>query len=118
LNDRFRISRDGGFTYGQNQAGQTQTIAASLLGEWTLEYWVTPDGRFRAKMYNRNQQSVLSQAGTNSTLTTGGGISVLYTRTFNRLFGSARKPTPGVSLPTSSDRDGSTSGSEKTVMDE
>ncbi|KAB7728698.1 translocation/assembly module TamB [Rudanella paleaurantiibacter] len=99
LNDRFRISRDGGFTYGQNGAGQTQTSAASLLGEWTLEYWVTPDGRFRAKMYNRNQQNVLSQATTNSTLTTGGGISLQYTRTFNRLFGGSRKPSPGVSVP-------------------
>lgn len=90
LNDRLRISRDGGFTYGQSQYN-----AASLLGEWTLEYWITPDGRFRAKMYNRNQQSILSQYSLNSTITTGGGFSVLYTRSFNRLFGSKRT-TPGL----------------------
>lgn len=109
LNDRFRISRDGGFTYGQNETGQAQTSAASLLGEWTLEYWVTPDGRFRAKMYNRNQQNALTQGALNSTLTTGGGLSFLYTRTFNRIFGPVRKPTPGVSISTSVD---------KTSMDE
>ncbi len=57
LNDRLRVSRDGGFTYGQSQAS-----AASLLGEWTLEYWLTPDGRLRAKMYNRNQQSALGHS--------------------------------------------------------
>ena len=91
LNDRLRISRDGGFTYGQNQYN-----AASLLGEWTLEYWLTGDGRLRAKMYNRNQQSILNQFSlTNNTITTGGGLSLLYTRSFNRLFGSKRS-TPGL----------------------
>ncbi len=93
LNDRFRISRDGGFTYGQNQ-----TSAASLLGEWTVEYWIRPDGRLRAKIYNRNQQSILGQINTfNSTaLTTSGGISLLYTRSFNHLFSPPKRPTPGV----------------------
>ncbi len=98
LNDRFRISRDGGFTYGQNQ-----TSTASLLGEWTLEYMLTHDGRLRAKMYNRNQQSALGQYtfGSNTTLTTSGGISLLYTRSFNRLLGSdAPRPTPGIRQPT------------------
>lgn len=109
LNDRFRISRDGGFTYGQNETGQAQTSAASLLGEWTLEYWVTPDGRFRAKMYNRNQQSALNQGALNSTLTTGGGVSFLYTRTFNQIFSPVRKPVPGVPTSTSV---------EKTAMDD
>ncbi|UHG90451.1 translocation/assembly module TamB domain-containing protein [Spirosoma oryzicola] len=90
LNDRLRISRDGGFTYGQSQYN-----AASLLGEWTLEYFITPDGRFRAKVYNRNQQSILGQYSLNSTITTGGGLSFLYTRSFNRLFGSKRN-APGL----------------------
>ena len=90
LNDRLRISRDGGFTYGQSQYN-----AASLLGEWTVEYVITPDGRLRAKMYNRNQQSVLGQNTLNSTITTGGGLSLLYTRSFNRFF-PPKRPEPGV----------------------
>ena len=93
LNDRLRISRDGGFTYGQSQYN-----AASLLGEWTLEYFITSDGRLRAKVYNRNQQSILSQTSFNSTITTGGGMSLLYTRSFNRLFGPKRN-TPGLLPP-------------------
>ncbi|TAE32313.1 MAG: translocation/assembly module TamB [Cytophagales bacterium] len=117
LNDRFRISRDGGFTYGQNQLGQAQTSAASLLGEWTLEYWVTPDGRLRAKMYNRNQQSVLGQASLNSTLTTGGGLSLSYTRSFNHLFSGARKPAPGVPVSTSAEKTDLKTG-DKTALDE
>ncbi|WP_288427696.1 translocation/assembly module TamB domain-containing protein [uncultured Spirosoma sp.] len=91
LNDRLRISRDGGFTYGQNQYN-----TASLLGEWTLEYWLTSDGRLRAKVYNRNQQSILNQINiTSATISTGGGLSLLYTRSFNKLF-STKRPTPGL----------------------
>ncbi|GAB2566886.1 translocation/assembly module TamB domain-containing protein [Spirosoma areae] len=97
LNDRLRISRDGGFTYGQSQYN-----AASLLGEWTLEYFITPDGRFRAKVYNRNQQSILGQIGLNSSITPGGGLSFLYTRSFNHIFNSKR-PTPGVGPAKSAD---------------
>ena len=88
LNDRLRISRDGGFTYGQSQYN-----AASLLGEWTLEYFITPDGHLRAKVYNRNQQSILSQTSFNSTITTGGGMSLLYTRSFNRALWRQTKHT-------------------------
>ncbi|MFC5409815.1 translocation/assembly module TamB domain-containing protein [Larkinella bovis] len=93
FNDRFRISRDGGFTYGQNQ-----TSVASLLGEWTLEYWLSPDGKLRLKMYNRNQNQLGTLSTTTyGTLTTGGGMSIQYTRSFNRLFGIAPEPPrPGV----------------------
>jgi TamB, inner membrane protein subunit of TAM complex len=97
LNDRLRVSRDGGFTYGQSQAS-----AASLLGEWTIEYWISPDGRLRAKVYNRNQQSALGQFTTfnNATLTPSGGVSLLYTRSFNHLFfDKAARTKPGLSLP-------------------
>ncbi|WP_266367347.1 translocation/assembly module TamB domain-containing protein [Tellurirhabdus rosea] len=94
FNDRFRISRDGGFTYGNNQ-----TNTASLLGEWTLEYWVTQDGRLKLKMYNRNQMNLLGSIVSTGvgTFTTGGGMSVQYTRSFNTLFGKpAEKPNPGL----------------------
>ncbi|MEZ0611518.1 translocation/assembly module TamB domain-containing protein [Fibrella sp. WM1] len=90
LNDRLRVSRDGGFTYGQSQAS-----AASLLGEWTIEYLISPDGRLRAKVYNRNQQSASGQYVTTATLTPSGGVSLLYTRSFNHLLGT-RSPKPGI----------------------
>ncbi|GAB3959168.1 translocation/assembly module TamB domain-containing protein [Spirosoma harenae] len=98
LNDRLRISRDGGFTYGQSQYN-----AASLLGEWTLEYFITEDGHLRAKVYNRNQQSILGQYNLASTITTGGGVSLLYTRSFNHIFGTKRT-TPGLVPPPPPDK--------------
>lgn len=75
LNDRFRITRDGRFTYGQNQYDAT-----SLLGEWTLEYWMTQNGGVRLKAYNRNVQNPLLL---NNNQTTG-GLSMQFTRSFNR----------------------------------
>ena len=110
LNDRLRISRDGGFTYGQSQYN-----AASLLGEWTLEYFITADGHLRAKVYNRNQQSILSQYNLYSTITTGGGVSLLYTRSFNHIFGSKR-PTPGIAPAPATSTDEPTAPGSTTTL--
>jgi hypothetical protein len=81
LNDRFRITRDGRFSYGTNQAGTSQFDATSLLGEWTLEYWLAQNGGVRLKAYNRNIQNSLLL---NNTLITTGGVSMQFTHSFNR----------------------------------
>ncbi|WP_247234326.1 translocation/assembly module TamB domain-containing protein [Telluribacter sp. SYSU D00476] len=75
LNDRFRVTRDGRFNYGI-----IQHDAASLVGEWTLEYWLTQTGSVRLKAYNRNIQNPLLLS---NTLTTG-GVSMQFTHSFNR----------------------------------
>ncbi len=75
LNDRFRITRDGRLTNVQNQYD-----AASLLGEWTLEYWFTPNGSVRGRAYNRNIQNPLLL---NNTQTTA-GFSLQFSHSFNR----------------------------------
>ncbi len=75
LNDRFRITRDGRLTNVQNQYD-----AASLLGEWTLEYWFTPNGSIRGRAYNRNIQNPLLL---NNTQTTA-GFSLQFSHSFNR----------------------------------
>ncbi|CAG5070711.1 hypothetical protein DYBT9623_03240 [Dyadobacter sp. CECT 9623] len=93
LNDRFRVTRDGRFTSGaQNQTGATAYDAVSLLGEWTLEYWLNSRGSVRVKAYNRNVQNPLSL---NNTVTTG-GVSMQFTRSFNR-FNPITKPS--VTIP-------------------
>ncbi len=81
LNDRFRITRDGRLSYGQNQYDAT-----SLLLDWTLEYWLTDDGSQRLRMYNRNIQNQFTYAAPN---TVSYGASYLFTRSFNnfRFFG-------------------------------
>ena len=78
MDGRLRISHNGNYSnYQQNQELE------NLFGEWTVEYSLSNDGKFRLKGYNKlNQNSVstsLSQ-GQNSTLY---GVSVSYNDNFN-----------------------------------
>ena len=75
---RLRVSRDGGFT---NAATNTSDIY-SIIGDWTLEYLLTQDGKFRAKMYNRTDQNSFSALNQNNTET---GFSIQYVRSFDQL---------------------------------
>jgi hypothetical protein len=105
LNDRFRVTRDGRINNGITSGG-SQYDATSLLGEWTLEYWLTPNGSVRAKAYNRNIQNALILSPTVTT----GGFSFQFTHSFNR-FAPMPKPTfmpiPFVIPPDSSKVDSS-----------
>ncbi len=92
LNDRFRITRDGRFAYGTTQAGTSQFNATSLLGEWTIEYWLAQSGNVRLKAYNRNIQNALLL---NNAITTG-GVSMQFTHSFNRFKALAK---PEIKLP-------------------
>lgn len=78
MNGRMRISRDGGFTNINNEAS-----TSALIGDWTLEYLVTTDGRVRLKMYRRNAINTLNVGGLNNNSVAG--VSVLYTRSFTSL---------------------------------
>jgi hypothetical protein len=79
LNGRLRVTRDGTFS---NQYNQTQV--ANMLGDWTVDYLLTPDGKFKVKMYSRsNLNTVTNSLGTQSAITTG--ISLLHTQSFSRI---------------------------------
>lgn len=78
LNGRVRVTRDGSFTNMQNQAN-----ASSVIGDWTAEYLITPDGRLRVKMYRRNFSNVFDASLGNTSATTG--VSFMYIRSFNKL---------------------------------
>lgn len=80
LNGRLRVTRDG--TFG-NQTEQQQSVA-SIAGDWTLDYLLTPDGRFKVKMYSRsNFNAVSSSLGGQTAVTTG--VSLLHTQNFNEI---------------------------------
>jgi len=79
LNGRLRITRDGTFS---NQYNQSEV--ASMLGDWTVDYLLTSDGKFKVKMYSRsNFNSITNTLGTQSAITTG--ISLLHTQSFNQV---------------------------------
>ena len=80
LDGRLRVTREGGFT---NTVESTNDFS-SVAGDWTLEYLLSPDGKFRAKMYNRNTYNSVS-SGLESTNTTSAGFSLIHTQTFNNI---------------------------------
>lgn len=79
LDGRLRITRDGGFTSGDNNAGVN-----NIVGDWTVEYLLTPDGRLRARMYNKNNFFSEFRAANQRTSTTA-GFSIQYTENFDKI---------------------------------
>ena len=80
LDGRLRVTREGGFS---NQ-DQNQDVSA-IVGDWTVEYMLTSDGKLRAKMYNRTNYNALNSSSLNSTATITTGFSLLHTQDFNTI---------------------------------
>ena len=102
LDGRLRITREGGFT----NTVESRNDFSSIAGDWTLEYLLSPDGKFRAKMYNRNTYNSLN-SGLEDAYTTSAGFSLIHTQSFNslnELFGQEKKKNrQGVSLNSADD---------------
>jgi hypothetical protein len=93
LNGRLRITRDG--TFGNQATGSntgstgTNTSSnqgnfSSAVGDWTVDYLLTADGKFKVKMYSRaNVNPVNTNLNSQNAITTG--VSLLYTQSFNEL---------------------------------
>lgn len=81
LNGRLRITRDG--TFGNTDYNNTanQNNVASVAGEWTVDYYLTADGKFKVKMYNRTNYNQLSTSPNSQYFTTG--VSLQHVQSFN-----------------------------------
>ncbi len=92
FDDRIRISHSRGGLGGnttQNSAGY-----GNLIGDWSLEWLITKDGQLRLKGYNRNTPNAFQNI-TLSNYITSYGASLVYTKSFNKLFGN-KKVKPGL----------------------
>jgi hypothetical protein len=83
LDGRLRISRDQGSFQNYQTTSQTSNVT-NIAGEWTIEYLLSQDGRFRLKLYNKNNTNPLLASVVN-TANTSAGFSVLHTQSFNNL---------------------------------
>jgi len=85
LNGRLRIMRDG--TFGNQPTNPTEngrSDFSSVVGDWTVDYLLTADGKFKVKMYSRtNVNPVSTNLNSQNAITTG--VSLLYTESFNEL---------------------------------
>ncbi|MCS6824332.1 MAG: translocation/assembly module TamB domain-containing protein [Cytophagaceae bacterium] len=80
LDGRLRITRDGNF---QNVQNSSQANISNIAGEWTVEYLISEDGRFRMKLFNKiNNNSLLTSLNNTST---SAGFSLIHTQSFNSL---------------------------------
>ncbi|PIB36133.1 hypothetical protein BFP72_12365 [Reichenbachiella sp. 5M10] len=78
LDGRLRVTRGGGLP---NE--ETKNDMSVIIGDWTVEYLLTSDGRLRAKMYSRSDQNdINSTTGSNGIET---GFSLQYVRSFDEL---------------------------------
>ncbi|QSE97157.1 translocation/assembly module TamB domain-containing protein [Fulvivirga lutea] len=76
---RLRVTRDGGFT---NQANRADV--SSIAGDWTVEYLLTENGKFKVKMYNRTNYNPINPTEENqNTVTTG--FSLIHTQSFDEI---------------------------------
>ncbi|MEQ9593535.1 MAG: translocation/assembly module TamB domain-containing protein [Cyclobacteriaceae bacterium] len=80
LNGRLRVTRDGAIS---NQYNTSDNIS-SIAGDWTVDYLLTQDGKFKVKMYSRSNFNQLSSTLTNGNAVTT-GVSLLHTQNFNEL---------------------------------
>ncbi|GAB3338413.1 translocation/assembly module TamB domain-containing protein [Marivirga atlantica] len=81
LGGRLRVTRDGGFSQG-NTTDVNQEILG-ILGDWSVEYLLTEDGKLRVKVYNKTNYSAIDKA-TNSA-TTSTGVSLVHVTSFNQI---------------------------------
>jgi hypothetical protein len=89
LNGRLRITRDGTIgnqatTNGSTSGTTNSSNISSVVGDWTVDYLLTADGKFKVKMYSRtNVNPVNTNLNSQNAITTG--VSLLYTQSFNEL---------------------------------
>ncbi|MCU0357548.1 MAG: translocation/assembly module TamB, partial [Cyclobacteriaceae bacterium] len=77
LNGRLRVTRDG--TMGNQSQSTPGSELAAAIGDWTVDYILTPDGKFKVKMYSRaNVNPTLNATNTQGAMTTG--VSLMHTQ--------------------------------------
>ncbi len=77
LDGRLRVARDGGFTDLQGNADLN-----SIAGDWQAEYLLTEDGRYRLRIYNRNNFNTFTSLSLSRNVATY-GVSVSQNLSFN-----------------------------------
>ncbi|PJJ48014.1 translocation/assembly module TamB domain-containing protein [Hymenobacter chitinivorans] len=92
LNGRLRVTREGGFNNGAATNGTgtgtgtgtgNTTGQASLLGDLSLEYYLRPDGKFRAKLRYETTPRDFSADESALTNQARAGVSLVNTEQFD-----------------------------------
>ena len=77
MDGRLRVTRGGDFSSAQNQ---NSSLVNDIIGDWSVEYMLTRDGKLRAKMFSRTNQNFVAQDDAQNMET---GLSLRYITSFN-----------------------------------
>lgn len=80
LDGRLRVTRGGGFGTVSPEGSVEPNTIGSIIGDLTLEYLLTPDGKLRVKMFTRNNRNAFEDNYSFET-----GASLRYVRSFDYL---------------------------------
>ncbi|WP_323756542.1 translocation/assembly module TamB domain-containing protein [Roseivirga sp.] len=83
LNGRLRVTREGGLS-NQVDGDSYATDINSIAGDWTAEYLLTSDGRYKVKVYSRSNYNLVNSTTGGSTNQTS-GASITQSSSFNSL---------------------------------
>ncbi|MEM6735900.1 MAG: translocation/assembly module TamB domain-containing protein [Bacteroidota bacterium] len=79
LDGRLKVTRGGSFGSDQDV---NQNVLNDIVGDWSVEYSLTKDGRLRAKVFRNTNEQLLN---TDDRLSQETGISLRFVHSFNDL---------------------------------
>ena len=79
MDGRLKVTRGGDFT---SATSENQNRVNDIIGDWSVEYILTKDGKLRAKMFSQTNQSLLTNQSQQNMET---GLSLRYIKSFNSL---------------------------------
>lgn len=77
MDGRLRVTREGGLT--------NLVDVNDVAGDWTAEYLLTKDGRYKVKVYSRTNFDLANLALNQNSGNTTTGASIIQTTSFNTL---------------------------------
>ena len=77
MDGRLKVTRGGDFT---SATSENQNAVNDIIGDWSVEYMLTKDGKLRAKMFSQTNQSLLTNQSQQNMET---GLSLRFIKSFN-----------------------------------
>jgi hypothetical protein len=81
LDGRLRVTRGGGVTTIVEESAETDLN--TILGDWSVEYLLTEDGKVRMRFFSRNNQNGTAAVQTGLQQGSESGLSLQYVTSFD-----------------------------------
>jgi hypothetical protein len=80
LDDRLQVTVGGNVNVENASTGQSQGGFSNVTGDFTIEYKLTPGGKYRVKVYQTSDFDILNQSNVYRT-----GVGLTYRESFRKL---------------------------------